>query len=297
MPSLCVLDVGHGNCAVLRDSKGIIVIDAGGPGPFLLEHLNDSGTKEISILLLSHADEDHIGGALALLSDLKVRIDEVYLNPDAAKKTAIWDDLLYVLYDRHKRGKISFEISLTTALTGKLDRGDVRLEVLAPNQYIVGKGSGSKDRKGRKLTSNSISAVFRLTFQGIPFAMLSGDIDATALDNLLEDFADIRSWLSVFPHHGGRPGSSKVEEFIARYCKVVAPEKIVFSVGTNTNHFPTQVVVDTIAGCLENVSMYTTQSSGVLKEYIKRFEKCTHMDAVGNVFVEFDAKSPRLRFD
>jgi hypothetical protein len=46
-PSLVVLDVGHGNAAVLLDTKGVVVIDAGRGGcliDFLKETVSNSST-------------------------------------------------------------------------------------------------------------------------------------------------------------------------------------------------------------------------------------------------------------
>ena len=65
-PYLAILDVGHGNCAVLTDSKGIVVIDTG-PGSALLEYLSEKNIKTIDVVLISHADQDHIGGLIQLL--------------------------------------------------------------------------------------------------------------------------------------------------------------------------------------------------------------------------------------
>jgi competence protein ComEC len=53
-PSLVVLDVGHGNAAVLFDSGGLIVIDAG-KGGVLIDFLREQGITEVDILLVSHA--------------------------------------------------------------------------------------------------------------------------------------------------------------------------------------------------------------------------------------------------
>ena len=105
MPTLYVLDVRHGNSAVLIDDSGIIVIDAG-PGSDLLDFLQENGITQIDILILSHADQDHIGGAMSLLSSKKVEIKNVYLNTDSIKGSTIWDDLAYTLSDHRKRSEI-----------------------------------------------------------------------------------------------------------------------------------------------------------------------------------------------
>ena len=51
---LTILDVGHGNSAVLHDSHAIFIFDAG-PGSTLNEYLRESGIDEIDALLISHS--------------------------------------------------------------------------------------------------------------------------------------------------------------------------------------------------------------------------------------------------
>ncbi|RKZ63434.1 MAG: MBL fold protein, partial [Candidatus Parabeggiatoa sp. nov. 3] len=79
MPNYYVLDVGHGNSTVLVDTDGVIVIDAG-PKTKLLEFLLDHNIHEIDVLLLSHADKDHIAGVIGLLASEEIRLKRVYLN-------------------------------------------------------------------------------------------------------------------------------------------------------------------------------------------------------------------------
>ena len=240
MPTLYVLDVKHGNSAVLIDDSGTIVIDAG-PGSDLLDFLQEYSITKIDILILSHADQDHIGGAMSLMSSKEVEIKNVYLNTDSVKGSAIWDDLVYTLSDHHKRSEVYFEPSITPHLNGKLDRGRVAIEILVPSSYLAAKGPGSIDRKKRKLTSNSISAVIRLLYNK-PVAIFPSDIDDIGLDNLLEDCRDIRAWLAVFPHHGGNPGGGDVTFFANTFCRAVQPERIIFSIGHNQNNFPSIAV-------------------------------------------------------
>ena len=62
LPNLVVVDVGHGNAAVLRDTGGVVVFDTG-KGPALVEFLKHNSITEVEALVLSHADDDHIGYA------------------------------------------------------------------------------------------------------------------------------------------------------------------------------------------------------------------------------------------
>ena len=89
MAELSILDVGHGNCAILFDSGGVSVFDA--PlGDILLKALMQQGVDEISLAIVSHADADHLGGILSLLLTCDVR--EISINPDASKHTELWRD-------------------------------------------------------------------------------------------------------------------------------------------------------------------------------------------------------------
>ncbi|UCH94694.1 MAG: MBL fold metallo-hydrolase [Candidatus Aminicenantes bacterium] len=295
MPSLHILDVSHGNCSVLIDTNGVTVIDAG-PGADLLDFLVERNISRIGILLLSHADKDHISGTIGLLFASEIRIDRVYLNSDSIKKSVLWDDLVYALYDQSKGGNLYFEPSLTPHLNGKLNQGQVEVEVLAPNQYIAAKGPGGKDRKGRKLNSNSISAVIRISYNGKSFAVLPGDLDQIGLDNLLEDVDDVHAWLAVFPHHGGKPGSGEMKSFTSLFCEAVSPEVVVFSIGDNEENFPRKEVVETIEKISPSFHMFTTKSSGILITHIEQSGNHSHKDCVGNISFHLEKYPPDLVF-
>ena len=88
-PRLYVLDVGHGSSAVLCDTKGTIVIDSG-KGSSLYLFLKQEQIDTIDLLLISHADEDHLGGLMAILTSEKFDVKKVRVNSDALKGTKIW---------------------------------------------------------------------------------------------------------------------------------------------------------------------------------------------------------------
>jgi len=71
LPELIIFDVGHGNCALLRDTNGVVLIDCP-PGNILMEALKKFAITEISHVLISHADQDHIAGLPQLLLNIKV---------------------------------------------------------------------------------------------------------------------------------------------------------------------------------------------------------------------------------
>lgn len=168
--SLTILDVGHGNSAVLLDDTAVLVIDAG-PGTTLLEFLTREGITKIDVLLLSHADRDHVKGVISLLES-QITIDVVRLNTDSEKDTDLWQDLNYELDCAYQRGSLQFKIGLSASDTGEFDTDQIRVEILAPSPYLAARGPGSTDRQGRSLTANSVSAVVRLSKLGTPLVLL-----------------------------------------------------------------------------------------------------------------------------
>jgi beta-lactamase superfamily II metal-dependent hydrolase len=255
--ALAILDVGHGNSAVLIDTKGVIVLDAG-PGIALCNFLLEQGITRIDVIMVSHADQDHISGLIGILSSGNFQIGSVYLNTDSSKNTKIWDDLLYTLSND---ANVTANISLTRDTTGKYDQGSVRVEILAPSVYIAGKGPGSTDKKGRAINSNSISAVVRFCKNGEPIALLAGDVDQVGLDNILEDGVDIQAPILVFPHHGGRPGTCNPVSFANDICTAVKPETVVFSVDRSKYGLPRDDVVQAVRSCTKGVRIACTQLS------------------------------------
>ena len=172
---LCVLDVGHGSCAVvIAGVTDVVVIDVGRRST-LLEFLSQQGISRIRTVYLSHADEDHVGALVGLLAAETVSIDRVVINSDSLKKTTVWDDLVYELDCAHRIGALQFSVGLVSGDGEELNGVEIR--VLGPSRYLVGKGVGNVDQAGRKITSNSISAVIRVSVSGHHVAIVPGDID------------------------------------------------------------------------------------------------------------------------
>ena len=257
--SLNILDVGHGNGAVLQDDDDVLVVDAG-PGTTLLEFLTREGITKIDVLLLSHADRDHIRGVISLLAS-QISIDLVQVNTDSEKGSDTWDDLTYELDCANKKGKVQFDVGLTTNDTGKFDKGKIHIEILAPTPYLAAKGPGSTDRQGRSLTANSASAVVRLSKVGTPLVLLPSDIDNTGLENLADSQTDAKAPIAVFPHHGAKPGMGDVIMFTERFCQVVAPEIVVFSIGRGQYSTPQPEVVAALRKTKASMRILCTQLS------------------------------------
>lgn len=258
--TLAILDVGHGNSAVLIDSGGTSVIDTG-PGSALLQFLDERGIDRLDVVLITHADQDHLGALAELIGCRRFSIGRVLVNTDSTKDTDIWNDLAYELNEAHKVGELRFDVSLVQSDDNQYDNGRVHIEVLGPSRSLAVKGPGAKYRDERRITTNSISAAIRLSVGSDPLALFLGDIDDVGLDDLLANCRDIRSPLLVFPHHGGKPGAANIREYVGRLLRAVQPQLIIFSIGRGSYGTPSREVVTAIRQTLPKVTLLCTQLS------------------------------------
>ncbi|MBW4576088.1 MAG: MBL fold metallo-hydrolase [Aphanothece sp. CMT-3BRIN-NPC111] len=260
LPELVILDVGHGNCALLKDTNGTVIIDCPSEAT-LLETLEELSIKEISHVLISHADEDHIAGIVNLLFNEELKIHAVHLNSDLNRDTKIWKDVLSALGDARKRYSMKVSAELTTAMTGEFDVGQVKIEVLAPvPELALSGGAGAKDLNGRKLNSNSMSAVIGLVHDSHRVAMLAGDIDQVGLNNIQQEIDDLSADILVFPHHGGRPGRADSQAFAQQLCNLVKPKLVIFSLGRGRKN-PREEIVEGVVSSVRDVHILCTQLS------------------------------------
>lgn len=273
--TLSILDVGHGNSAVLLDTEGVVVIDCG-PGTALLEFLRQTGLRHVDVVLISHADRDHIEGVVALLESEEYTIGRLRLNSDALKTSQLWNDLVYLLDHAHSARDLDFQPALTTGDTGSYDQGVVAVEVLAPRPALAAIGPGGRDNAERKLTHHSVSAVVRLAKGEEKIALLPGDIDAIGLANLLKDGQDIGASVVVFPHHGGTSGIADLKGFARRLCDAARPDTVIFSIGRGKYGTPQPDPVAAIRRALPGVRITCTQLSEHCADRLPRSDP-THL--------------------
>jgi competence protein ComEC len=184
---------------VVRTASRTLLYDAGpayGPeadsgGRIVVPLLRGAGIRGVDMLVLSHEDLDHLGGALTVLEALEVRA----LASSLARGHAL--NALVATAGRCAAGR-----------TWEWD--GVRFAFLHPQP-----GWESAARNNR-------SCVLRIEAGGASM-LLTGDIERAAERALLE--SNPRSEVLLVPHHGSR--TSSTEEFIA----AVAPRWAVVPAG------------------------------------------------------------------
>ena len=206
---------------------GAVSIIDGGADDTLVRFLSDRGISHIENIIVSHADADHFGGVSALLSDSDFKVGQVFLNQDP-RETTLWSDFVSVMLDAKARGT-KFSLEVSNVNPGKLEHGNIALEVLSPSQELLYRTVAGLDSKGNRLSANTMSAVVRVWAGTSPRILLPGDVDNQGIEYLFEDDLGIRADVLVFPHHGGSAGVRDQRNFARRVLEAVQAKLVIFS--------------------------------------------------------------------
>jgi competence protein ComEC len=190
---LTLLDVGQGLATVVQTQHHVLVYDAG-PGfseafdtgaAVVIPFLRSQGIRSIDTLVVSHGDNDHIGGVASLLSayatgrilsSVPEKISQAAAELCLRGQHWVWDGVDFTM--------------------------------LHP-----GTASG---RPG-----NNTSCVLKIGVRGGRGILLTGDIEREAEGILLREQGEaLRSAVLVVPHHGSNTSSSP--EFLAQVDPAVA---------------------------------------------------------------------------
>jgi competence protein ComEC len=261
-PEVNILDVGHGNSALIVERSQVTVIDAGRDG-LLLEALDYYGITQVNTVIISHADEDHIAGLDPLLSRGDIKIESVYLNSAESRDTLAWNAFRRALAGARRTHKTHTNVGIALGATLPVRHTGLRLEVLAPLPENALAGEHGKDVAGKVQSPNSTSAVLRLLRGDTPVVLFAGDLDDHGLTHLLTETPEPTARVLIFPHHGGVPGSSDPEKFAKRLVEVVKPEVIVFSVSRRRKGFPHAETVQGVHAAGAKAHIVCTQLSQV----------------------------------
>jgi len=195
---LVVLDIGQGTAVLVRTKSKLLVYDTGpslardadAGQRIIVPLLRARGERQVDLLILSHRDSDHVGGAASLHAALPI---ERWSSSLAA------DHPLLALAREHRR----CEAGQQWLWDG------VAFEVLHP---------AAADH-GRETRPNAVSCVLRVRDAAGRSVLLTGDIEAPQEAALAARLGpELRSTLLLVPHHGSRTSSSE------RFLDAVQPQ-------------------------------------------------------------------------
>jgi competence protein ComEC len=255
-----ILDVAHGNSALVVQGSRAAVVDAPG-GDTLLWALRRCGLTDLDLVVVSHADADHIGGLATLLTSDEFTVRTILVNPDPSKDTAIWKALRIAVSDARRRGR-GVTVSSLTAQESAWRVGRSRIEILAPSAEVYLTGVGGKNpQTNKRVTSNSSSGVVRVWHGKTAVALLPGDMDEATLADIKQQHQSLTAHALIFPHHGGQTKTGKAGQLARDLVAAVAPELVIFSHGRERHSNPRPEVVDGVREAAPQARILCTQLS------------------------------------
>lgn len=201
---LTAIDVGHGDALIVELPSGqTVMVDTGGhhhPGADsrlaatrLVPALTRLGIARLDLLIITHADHDHVGAAAALAE--RVPIAELWLPPCGADSEPV---VALARRVASQGGRIR-----QVHRAPPVDFGRARLEILWPPPDIA-------DRRGRcTISKNDAALVLSLRYAG-RHMLLTADIEASSEAALVQSVgARLAADILKVGHHGSRTSSSE----------------------------------------------------------------------------------------
>lgn len=226
------LNVGQGDATFITMNGCNMLIDSGNDqdGYYIVQFLKAQNIKKIDYFVLTHFDEDHIGGAYKVLEELEIGI--LYM-PGNSNQTKTYENLM----DTIKKKNINVDTTIKATRDIKYSLGNAEWMVLNIND-------------GADFNASSI--VIEMNY-GISSYLFMGDAP-TKIENKIEySKVDV---LKV-AHHGSK--SSTSQEFLDK----ISPKYAIISVGKdNLYGLPDEEITNRLTN--NNIEVYRTDKQGTI---------------------------------
>ena len=238
-------DVGEGDAIFIQTPGGQQILVDGGPSPTTL--ISALGRRmpfwdrSIDLVILTHADEDHLAGLIPVLE--RYRVGQV-LDSGYEHNHPMYERWLELIKEKG--------VPNHPARAGmRIETGDgAELLVLHPGPELM---------EYTDADANNNSIVVRLAMGQVSF-LLPGDIEEAAEGMLVASGQELTSSVLKVPHHGANTSSS------AAFLKAVNPELAVISVGAD-NRFghPSPHVLERLEELVGGERILRTDERGAIE--------------------------------
>ena len=240
------VDVEQGDCTFIVTPKNkTILIDGGGNigsdfdvgESTLIPYILDRGYKKIDLMFISHFDQDHVGGLLTVLKELKV--NRVCISKQE-ENSENYQKFLEIVKEK------DIPVSIVKLGDKIKIENSLYFDILWPQEDQIAEN---------RINNNAI--VMKLNYNGFS-CLFTGDIEKIAEDkmvNLYKDKSVLESDILKVAHHGSK--TSTTEKFL----ELVNPKNCLIGVGKN-NLFghPSNEIVERLEEL--DVKVYRTDING-----------------------------------
>ena len=232
------LDVGQGDCTMIRCGDHYMLIDAGTMdyASKVRELLNSYGVRHLDAIIATHDHADHIGGMSGAIRAM-ITTDHLYCSMERSDEEA-FDSFVY-----------------KAALEG------LKIEVPAVGDtFTLGEAEvvfmGPSDALQDDPNSNNRSLVIKVTYKETS-VLITGDAEVEELDELVRSGQDLSADILKVGHHGSSNGITEV------FFGLVHPKYAVISCGKDNDYGHPHRKTLSVLG-LGLVELYRTDLQGTV---------------------------------
>ena len=205
------IDVGQGNCTLLRCGGKAILVDSGevGAAQTVINYIKNLGIDELNCVLVTHPHTDHMGAMTKILYEFK--IDDLIM-PEIPEEIIPTNKT----YEKFLTAVSDNAGNVIAAKPGETySYGEMTLEIFAPLRDYD--------------NLNDMSAVSRISY-GDTSVMFTGDATTTVEKDLLKKNIDYSATVLNVGHHGSKTSSSEA------WLRAVNPKYAVICCGVNNDY-------------------------------------------------------------
>lgn len=244
------IDVGQGNCTLLKCGDKAILVDSGevGAAQTVINYIKNQNIKTLDCVLVTHPHSDHMGAMTKLLYEFKIKDVIMPEIPEEIIPTSKTYEKFLVAVSENAENVIAAKPDETFSY------GEMKMEIFAPLRDYE--------------DLNDMSAVTRISY-GDTSVMFTGDATATVEKDLLKKKIDYSATILNVGHHGSKTSTSE------SWLNAVDPEYAVICCGLNNDYgHPHQSVVNRLEEF--GIKTYRTDLLGtiVFESNSKEFTKC-----------------------
>lgn len=227
---ITVLDVGQGDAILLQVAEGAVLVDEGPPEADVAHQLDELGVDRLAVLVLTHPERDHVGGAANVLESTDV---QAVLDPGIPADSEYERAALAVARDH--------DVPVVLARAGRgFSLGRLRVRVLWPAEEAPPGGDPNKH------------AIVLVASYGRIDALLTADAEGDVTVPLRPPPVEI---LKV-AHHGS------ADTFLPELLELTRPQVAVVSAGRDNDYgHPTPSTLAALEGS-PGLTIYRTDRDG-----------------------------------
>lgn len=201
------IDVGQADCILLECAGRYMLIDGGNveDSSLVVSYLEKQGVEDLSLVVCTHAHEDHVGGLPGVLAVYPTK--EVWA-PTKTYSSQCFDDFVYYTDQQ------GLEITIPDP-GDSFDLGKAVITVLGPTTSYA--------------EPNNTSLILMVQFGENRF-LFTGDMETEAENDMLDAGAHVKADVLKVGHHGSNTSTGY------RFLYEVAPTYAVISVGKDNSY-------------------------------------------------------------